>query len=393
MTPAARIGAAIEILDRILGGTAAEQALTSWARAHRFAGSGDRAAIRDHVFDALRCRRSFVALSGGAESGRALMIGALRVEGRPVGEVFSGEGYAPAPLGAEEAADLASAPSYEALAELVALDCPDWLAPALRDALGEDFAQVMQAMRHRAPVILRANAARGSRADIREALAREGIESIPHPLANHALKVTGNAQKIRNSRAYSDGLVELQDAAPQAAVEALPLKPGMRVLDFCAGGGGKSLAMAARNPGRYVAHDAAPARMRDLPVRARRAGARIEIRDSAQLATGAFDLVLIDVPCSGSGTWRRAPEAKWTLGPERLAELVGLQARIFDTAARHVAPGGSLAYMTCSLLGAENRAQVAAFLARTPGWRLVEKRLYSPLDDGDGFFSALLMRD
>ena len=167
----------------------------------------------------------------------------------------------------------------------------------------------------------------------------------------------------------------------------------MRVLDFCAGGGGKSLAMAARTPGRYVAHDAAPARMRDLPVRARRAGARIEIRDSAQLATGEFDLVLIDVPCSGSGTWRRAPEAKWTLGPGRLAELVGLQARIFDTAARHVAPGGSLAYMTCSLLGAENRAQVAAFLARTPGWRLVEKRLYSPLDDSDGFFNALLMRD
>ncbi len=393
MTPAARIGAAIDILDRVLAGAAAEQALIAWARASRFAGSGDRAAIRDHVFDALRCRRSFTALAGAAEpSGRALMLGAIRAAGGDPAAVFSGDGYAPAPLSNDERQALAAAPGLGALPELVTLDCPDWLAPALRQSLGADFAPVMMAMRSRAPAVLRVNAARATRADATAALARDGIVAEPHPLANFALEVVGNARNIRNSRAYANGLVELQDASPQAAVEALPLRPGMRVLDYCAGGGGKILAMTARVKGDYVAHDADPGRMRDLPERARRAGARVAIRDGAALAGQVFDLVLLDVPCSGSGTWRRTPESKWTLTPERLEELLAVQSEILDRATSLVAPGGAVAYMTCSLLDAENRAQIEAFLGREPGWRLSGDRRFTPLEGGDGFYSALLTR-
>ncbi len=393
MTPAARIDAAIGILDRILSGAAAEQALTGWARASRFAGSGDRGAIRDLVFDALRCRRSFTARAGAAEpSGRALMIGALVAGGEDPGAVFTGQGYAPAPLDAAERAALAAAPAPDALPELVALDCPDWIAPALRRSLGADFAAILAAERDRAPVFLRVNAMRMGRDEARAMLARDGIGTEPVPDVDCALKVTENPQKLRASSAYLGGLVELQDLSPQAAVEALPIGPGRSVLDYCAGGGGKALAIAARGAGSVAAHDAEPQRMRDLPARAARAGAEVTVLDARGLRGRRFDLVLLDVPCSGTGTWRRTPDAKWRLTPARLAELVALQAGILDAAAPLVAPGGHLGYMTCSLLAEENRAQIDAFVARNPAWRLLNDRLYTPLSGGDGFYSALLTR-
>ena len=390
MTPSARIAAAIEILDRHLAGSAAEQALTSWARSHRFAGSGDRAAIRDHVFEALRCLRSFAALGGAADrpTGRALMIGALRDAGISPETLFTGEGHAPASLTASEA----SPPPID-LPQNVALDCPDWLAPLLEDSLGDDFARVMRLMRQRAPVTLRVNLARTTLAKTQSALADEGISALPHPLAETALHVTENPQKLRNSPLYLDGRIELQDAASQAVVAMLPLECAARVLDYCAGGGGKTLAMAARAPARYVAHDIAPQRMRDLPERARRAGIHVDLADAARVASlSPYDLVLLDVPCSGSGSWRRAPEAKWALTPARLAELQKIQGQILDETHALVARGGVLAYVTCSMLRAENGDQVAAFLQRTPGWHCTVQRSFTPLDGGDGFFCALLTR-
>lgn len=393
MTPAARIGAAIEILDRVVSGGAAEQLLTGWARANRFAGSGDRNAIRDHVFDALRCLRSFTALAGASEpSGRALMIGALRSAGTDPATIFTGEGYAPTPLSAAERAALDAAPGFADLPELVALDCPDWLAPALRQSLGAEFAPVMARQRQRAPVFLRVNAARTTRHEAQTALARENIGTVTHQLAKCALEVTENERKIKQSAAYREGLVELQDVSPQAAVEALPLRPGMRVLDYCAGGGGKVLAMAARMAGAYAAHDVAPQRLRDLPERARRAGVSVEIVTPNALRNRKFDLILLDVPCSGSGTWRRSPDAKWMFTAERLNELCRVQDQILSSAPDLVAEGGVIAYMTCSMLEAENYGRIARFTEKHPDWQLAQSRFYSPLDGGDGFFSALLTR-
>lgn len=383
MTPQARLSAAIEVLDRILAGAAAEQALTNWGRASRFAGSGDRAAVRDLVFDALRCKRSYQAL-GGALTGRGLILGGLRDRGLDPAEWFTGEGHAPHVLGD---ADVGLTPAGN-----VALDCPEWLAGPLKTALGDDFIGVMQALRRRAPVFLRVNLAKGSVAGAIKALAAEGILCALNQLAKTALEVTENARKIQTSQAYLTGLVELQDAASQAVIEVLPLASGQRVLDYCSGGGGKALAMAAQAQVELVAHDVDPRRMRDIPARAARAGVQITISETQAIGIG-YDVILTDVPCSGSGSWRRDPQGKWALTEARLAALCQIQTQILDNVAGLFAPYGTLAYATCSMLNAENEDQITAFLARHPGWSNTLQRRFSPLQGADGFFVALLTRD
>lgn len=388
MQPAARIAAAAEILELILRGEAAEKALTTWARNARFAGSKDRAAVRDHVFDGLRCLTSFAAL-GGSPTGRGVVIGLLRAEGRDPAEVFTGEGHAPAPL---TEAELAAGALPEDPAERH--DIPGWAWGDFTASLGEDAVAVAEVLRARAPVYIRVNRAVTSRASLAGELADEGIVTRPVELAQGALEVTEGARQLQRTAAWEDGRFEMQDAASQAICEAVPLTDGMRVLDYCAGGGGKSLALGARAELKLFAHDAAPQRMKDLPARARRAGLRVTLLQTADVAARApFDLVFCDVPCSGSGAWRRAPEGKWRLTRARLEELVVIQAGILDTCAPLVAPGGRLAYATCSLFEAENGGQVAAFLDRHPGWRLESSRRLTPLDGGDGFFLAQLVRD
>lgn len=385
MTPGARVAAAIEVLDQVLAGANAEQCLTSWARGHRFAGSKDRAAIRDHVFGALRALRSFAALGGGM-TGRAVMIGAERAGGRDPSALFSGEGYAPATLTDEERAC-----QSPVLSRGEALDMPDWLLPELERALGADLEAICTALRPRAPVFLRANLARTTREEARQVLAREGIVATPHPLARTALQVTEGERKVATSRAYVDGLVELQDAASQAILDGLEIRPGMRVLDYCAGGGGKSLALAALGA-EVTAHDIDPGRMRDLPARARRAGVRIaQSRDPA--AEAPYDLVLLDAPCSGSGAWRRSPQGKWQLTQARLDEVCAIQAGILGETSGLVARDGVLAYATCSLLNRENGDQVSRFLARHRGWTTTGETRLTPLDGADGFYLAALTRE
>lgn len=369
------------MLDRVLAGEPAEKALTNWGRASRFAGSGDRAAVRDLVYDALRRRASAAALGGGP-GGRGLVLGLARESGQEA--LFNGEGHAPPPPGPEEAG---REPTIEER-----LDLPVWLVPELRESLGASFAAVAEAMRSRAPVFLRVNLGKTDVGGAIAALAAEGIGVRPHGLATTALEVTENARKVQGSDAYRTGLVELQDASSQAVIEALPLADGMKVLDHCAGGGGKTLAMAARARLTLAAHDANPRRMADLPERAKRAGARISLTERPE-AGAPYDLVLVDAPCSGSGSWRRDPEGKWRLTPETLGRLQETQAAILDRAAQMVRAGGWLAYATCSMLLRENRGQVEAFLARHPGWRLQQDHAFTPVQGGDGFYLALLQRN
>ena len=382
MLLAARISAAIMVLDRVLGGTPLEPALTNWGRANRFAGSGDRAAIRDLVFDAWRCRRSFAAL-GGAETGRGLMLGRLRALGEDVDLVFTGIGHAPA--------SLTQADTAQPMNDLEALDCPEWLAPRLQHSLGDTFAAVMQALQHRAPVFLRVNLARTTKENVIARLAAEEIAAMPHSLASTSLEVLTTSRKLMTTHAYLDGLFDLQDAASQAVVEDIPALPGQNILDFCAGGGGKTLALAARLKSHIWAYDVEPARMRDLPERANRAGAKIGILSAPELKA-PYDVVLVDAPCSGSGSWRRDPVGKWALTEARLAELTALQAEILAKAAPLVAQNGVLAYVTCSLLADENHGQITRFLQTAPDWLQVSSRHLTPLDGGDGFYSAILTR-
>jgi 16S rRNA (cytosine967-C5)-methyltransferase len=225
MTPAARLSAAIEVLDAWLAGTPAEPALKAWGRASRYAGSGDRAGVRDHVYDAIRCRRSF-AWAGGAATGRGLMLGALRLAGQDPAALFTGAGHAPAPVSDDEAGrPLDAAPAA------VRLDCPDWLLPLLEAALGAEAVPALEAGRSRAPVWLRVNEARTSTENAVAILAAEGIAARPHPNVKTALEVTDNERKVSTSSAYLDGLVEVQDASSQAVVAALGEISGLRVLD------------------------------------------------------------------------------------------------------------------------------------------------------------------
>jgi 16S rRNA (cytosine967-C5)-methyltransferase len=389
MTPAARLSAAIELLDAILSGEPAERALTRWARASRFAGSRDRAAVRDIVYDCLRQRRSLGWL-GGADTGRALVIAHAAREGADLDALCTGEGFAPEPpTEAERAAiaqDLSDAP------ELVRLDCPEALADLLRESLGEAFVPVLAAMQDRAPVDLRVNTLKTTAQAATVALARDGVLVESHPLVRDALRVVQNPRQVAASRAYTQGMVELQDVSSQWVAAEAGARPGMTVLDYCAGGGGKALALAAAmsGRGRLIAHDANPRRMADLPDRTRRASAAVEICAPDDIAAlgPVCDLVLVDAPCTGSGAWRRKPETKWRLAPGDIDRFTTLQDAILDAAARHVRPGGVLAYATCSLLRAENGDRARAFSARHPDWMLLGERSLSPLDGGDGFYLA-----
>ncbi|UYV39338.1 RsmB/NOP family class I SAM-dependent RNA methyltransferase [Rhodobacteraceae bacterium D3-12] len=361
----------------------AEKALTAWARGARYAGSKDRAAVRDHVYDVLRQKRGCAALGGG-ESGRALMIGLIRLQRGDLAALFNGVGHSPAPLTPEEST---VGPSYDGP------EVPDWMLGSFEARFGADVQSALEPLKQRADVFLRVNLRKGDVTQAINALGAEGITSEPFNLADAALLVTEGARKVARSEAYLDGLVELQDAASQAAMEALEVPNGARVLDYCAGGGGKTLALAGRGEAQFFAHDANPKRMRDLPPRAERAGVVVECVDSDALAGLApFDLVLCDVPCSGSGTWRRDPDAKWRFTPERLEELNAVQDKILDEAALLVAQGGTLAYATCSLLAQENERRIDAFLSRHADWAEVY-RMHWALDTGaDGFFTAHLQR-
>lgn len=389
MTPGARVQAAIEVLEAVLAGAPAERELTAWARGSRYAGSKDRAAVRDHVFDALRRLRS-AAWAGGlgdvppeAMQARPLMAGLLRTQGIDPEGLFTGQGHAPAALDA--------LPEPGPAPEAIALDCPDWLLPLMRDALADTTGPILSALRDRAPVIMRANIARIDRDALRARLAAEGVETCPHPLSPSALEVEGPARGLAIKLSFLEGLFELQDAGSQALIDRLPDPRGQRILDLCAGGGGKALALAARGADDVTAHDIDPGRMRDLPARSARAGVHIAQTIEPE-AEGPFDGVILDVPCTGSGSWRRAPEAKWRLTRDRLDELTALQSQILDRAVALTRPGGWLAYMTCSLLDSENDAQVAAALSRHPSLQEDLRWRCTPLDRADGFFLSVLRK-
>lgn len=384
MTPGARVAAAIEILDLIIAGQPGEAALTRWARSSRFAGSGDRAAIRDYVYDALRHWRSD-AVRGGGQTGRARMIGRLRAQGADIEALFTGLGHAPAPLTAEEAA-AGAAP--DAIGDL--WDMPDWLLAPLRDSLGAEAEATAQALTGRAPLTLRVNTARTDVARAQAKLREDGVETVPNPRAATALTVTEGPRRLRNARAYLDGLVEVQDSAGQAAILSIPGTG--TALDFCAGGGGKALGLAAQGWS-VSGHDIDVARMRDLPERAQRGGHDIaQIHPNVIEKAGLFDLVFCDAPCSGSGTWRRTPEAKWALSPARLEALCAMQSQVLDAAIAHVKSGATLIYATCSVLRCENMDQIDAFTARHPDWQVMHSEKWGVDAWGDGFFAAHLRR-
>lgn len=380
MTPAARVAAAIEIVEEIEQALRpADDVVRQWGRSHRFAGSKDRRAISTQVYSVLR-RRGYYANEVG-EQPRALVIADLVLgEGKAPQEVaalFSGEGHAPPPLSDDEhtlirtltSADQTGLPSY---------DVPAFLLPQLEAAFGDDLDEALAALDRPASLDLRVNTLKTSREDAAAALAAVNIETSPTPHAPTGLRVSGN-HMIAGTIAFKEGLIEPMDEGSQLAAALVDAKPGMQVMDLCAGGGGKTLAIAAamQNKGQIYATDTDARRLGNLAPRMKRADARnIQPMKWPQDSnfgelTGKCDRVLIDVPCSGTGAWRRHPEQKWRVTPEEIEKLTKTQDALLRTASNLVKPGGRLVYVTCSVLPSENEERIDAFLSSNAGFKAV----------------------
>jgi len=303
-------------------------------------------------------------------------------ESAAIRRVFTGRSGAPAPLGGREAAMIEAlagkAPLDEHIPAAIRHGVPEWIEPRLRATFGDRFVIEMSALAENAPLDLRANLLKGDRDAARAALAKEGVKALPTPLSTIGLRVDHGID-LGRCAALRDGLIEPQDEGSQVAALLVDAQPGMFVVDYCAGAGGKTLALASvmQNKGRIVAADVLAGRLDRARVRFRRAGAHnIETRDSEdrkwfKRQRGRADRVLVDAPCTGIGSWRRIPDARWRLKPEDVDELVARQRQILDLACGLVADGGRLVYVTCSLLPAENEEQVAGFLGRHPEFTLL----------------------
>lgn len=381
MRGAGRLAAVIDILDEWVAGRGALDALIrDWARAHRFAGSGDRAAIKAAAFDAARARADY-AWRMGAETGRALALAQARwgagLEPDRLA-ALSGERFGPGPLSDEERAALAAEktdpPAH------VRGGVPEWTAPVFERTFGDDWAAEAAALMTRAPFDLRVNHANADRGAVAKALEGEGLGVVTTLHAPHGLRAAQIPKgfDLRRTSIFAQGAVEPQDEGSQIVAAIAAAQPGMQVVDLCAGGGGKTAALAADmgGKGQLYACDVDATRLEAVKPRIARAGTTIvqprKIRDWAAMDGGEdpdlhdlkekADVVFVDAPCTGSGVWRRKPDAKWRLRPERLDVVTRLQDRILARAAELVRPGGRLIYVTCSMFSSENEDRAAGFL-------------------------------
>ena len=447
MTPGARVAATIELLDEIVSrglmserGRPADLVANAYFRSRRFIGGGDRRAVSDRVWSLLR---RYGQLTWWLErtrhpdrSARAIVAADLILaESHTLAQVaamFDGGRYRPQPLDEAEVRALRQMEGHSLphpdQPDWVRLNVQEWVAPHLIEAYGESWGREIAAIEIPPPVDLRVNKLKATVEQAQAALAREGIDTEPMRYAPYGLRLKRRLSVV-SGEAFQNGLVEIQDEGSQLVAALVDARPGMQIADYCAGAGGKTLALAAgmNNKGRVVAMDVYESRLDRSAQRLRRAGAHNVERRALQTKEGtgdnrkwlkrqakAFDRVLVDAPCTGTGTWRRNPDGRWTLQPKDLAELVPKQAEILDAAARLVKPDGGLIYATCSVLPAENEHQIASFLERHPDFEVVPAgdlwrdilasepppelatspylRL-SPLRHGtDGFFAAALVR-
>ena len=375
-----RLAAAIEVLDDIARRhRPVADALKDWGLSHRFAGSGDRAAIGNIVYDALRRKRSAGWLFD-ADTPRALGFGALLLEWKETPEglnaALDGDKFAPPALTDDELRTAGTRRLADAPAEIRA-DCPDWCAPLLEDAFGEVWVAEASGLAARPPLDLRVNTLKANRDRILAELS--GFGAAPTRLAPDGIRIppidgSGRHPNVQAEPAFQKGWFEVQDEGSQVVASLAGAAPGMQVLDYCAGAGGKTLALSAamENKGQVFAYDSEKARLAPIFDRLRRSDNRnvqvvSKVQDLAALE-GQMDIVLIDAPCTGSGTWRRRPDAKWRLTQKQLDVRMAEQKAILDAAKAYVKPGGRLVYITCSVFPAENAGQIEAFLARESGF-------------------------
>lgn len=433
MTPSARIAAVIELFAQwqqsVAGGARmpADALSARYFKQRRYIGSKDRTWIATLYYGMLRHMRAleWLAVQAGltAPSPRHLCLIALRtleaMEPQAIVALCDGSRHAPAALDASERKALSTVQpehlgTHPQMPPDVRVGIPEWLHTRISAQYGAEEAQALLAsLMEEAPVDVRANTLKTSRESLRDALRTEGIEAQPTAYTPHGLRLTRRAA-LTSTQVFRDGWCEVQDEGSQLVAALVEAQPSQRVIDFCAGAGGKTLAIAAQMQGKggILAWDVQERRLADLPKRLKRAGAHnvrwqvITSESDQQIKRhkASADWVLVDAPCSGSGTWRRNPDLKWRTTPQDIEELVALQRRILDSAARLVKPGGHLVYATCSILEAENQSQAAAFLARHADWSATPFTLAGcdwpegmmallPHQHGtDGFFAARWQR-
>ncbi len=427
MTPAARIAAAIDLVAAIEDSPArpADAVANDFFRSRRFIGSGDRRAVSDRVWAVLRARRRLGWwIAPSIATPRLLVAASLLLEGWTLSGVrgaYSGGQFAASGLERPENNVLEKIAGHSldhpSMPDAVRMEVPDWVLPRLVARFGASLPAEMAALAKPAPLDIRANALKGDRAQARAALAEEGWDAQPTAFSPWGLRIDGR-RPVTTGPAFMSGLIEIQDEGSQLVAVLTGAEPGMRVVDWCAGAGGKTLALAAmmQNRGQIIACDVSAPRLEGAVRRLRRAGVHNVERHLTQSGdkwlkrrAGTFDRVLVDAPCTGTGTWRRNPDARLRLTERDLAELVPKQAGILDIAQSLVRKGGRLVYATCSLLEEENEAQVSGFLSRNPDFTVVPLwrawSLDSPVPNGgdflsltparhgtDGFFAAVLER-
>jgi 16S rRNA (cytosine967-C5)-methyltransferase len=425
MTPAGQLAAAIDLLGEIeTDRRPADAVANHFFRNRRFIGAGDRREVSTLVWGVLRARRHlgwWLEHFGAEPTPRLLLAVQAVFSGMTVHKIsmaFLAGRYGPPPLAEAESIVLEKFAGHTLehpnMPDAVKYEVPDWILPRLEAQFGPALAGEMAAMNAPAPLDLRVNALKTTREAAMAALSREGLEARPTQFSPWGLRLAGR-QSITQGKTFQDGLVEIQDEGSQLIALLVDAKPGMRVVDFCAGAGGKTLgiAMTMENKGHIVACDVSAPRLDGAIKRLRRAG--IHNVEQHLLGPGdkwtkrqaqKFDRVLVDAPCTGTGTWRRNPDARLNLTETDLSELVAKQAMILDQAQKLTKPGGRLVYATCSLLREENEAQVEAFLARYPMFKRVEVgvpapealhgpqlRLSPKVHGTDGFFAAVMERD
>jgi 16S rRNA (cytosine967-C5)-methyltransferase len=378
-----RLAGAIEVLSDIEARKRpVADALKDWGLSHRFAGSGDRAAIGNIVYDALRMKLSHSYLMGDdtpAALGHAVLFRQWGVAPEELAAELEGDRFAPAALSAEALASFRSKTLHDAPAHIQG-DIPDWVEPLFVENFGETWLAEAKGLTERPTLDLRANSLKAGRDKVIKALERSSPQ--PTAIAREGIRIPSGEgpSRLPNVTAeisFEKGWFEVQDEGSQIVADLVMASDGEQILDYCAGGGGKTLAMAAamHNKGQIHAFDTDRKRLAPIIERLKRAGTRnVQVQDNRKALDaflGKFDKVLVDAPCTGTGTWRRRPDTKWRLTDRNLEERLGQQAEALHEAAQFVRPGGQLVYVTCSILPQENDGQIAAFLGAHPEFEML----------------------
>ena len=377
----------IEILDTYLDEAKIDFVLRKWAIKHRFAGSSDRRKIKDIIFDIIRQKKSCEHVGGGF-SGRNLLIGYLKLKGTELSSVFDNSKFGPEELTIKEQNINVD---FSNLSNIYELDFPSWLIPILRRSLLNEFSNVVKTLRNRSHIQLRVNLKKISRLNVMKKLQKNNIECEINELCSTALNVLNGAQHILASPCFENGFVELQDAGSQLVSELIEINYNDKVLDMCAGAGGKSLAIScgAEMDATYYAWDINFDRMKDIDARSKRAGVKIEkvIKLSSK---SVYNKIIIDAPCSGSGSWRRDPEGKWRLDEDILDNYVKTQKELILKGLKLLAPRGQILYITCSILDIENDKLIDDLISSVLSLKLVRSISLVPSSKSDGFYGAVL---